>query len=652
MSTAPIDYDALAKQAGALSSQSGGAAPIDYDALAKQSGAISSQASAPEAPEDNKPGFLSELYGNTVKPIVDVYHDYAKHTGENSAKYGVLSGFPAALQTVGDVSGGISDSFMNAAGKTIDAAKRRDFGRAIQQAPGVVPFVGPAVVRVGEQVESGNYPAALGGVTGLAASLAAPKIPALAGKAATAVKAFSPMESLSGLNRMAPEQLVTRGLRGSVPQGRTNFYQNLSTSMPAIKAVEGAYGKPIESLDDLVGTPQKPGAIQMAKRANRAEFDQLLGPHQAMGTQINLSPVADAIESSISDKTKLENPGEAQRIQAIADKYRKPFPVDTVDSLLRSTNAELNGYYAKNPAARRVASAANPDTALLDAQGQALRKAFYDYLDAPQQGAAARQLQHEYGTLSELEDAMQKRKNVALRQAPDSLSEQLAKWSSMGDILGGGAKMLVHPVAGVADIMTGLAKAKVAKWIREQQATDSLIKRAFANHTTPRISVNFPPPVQPAGLLGPGPIITPPPIDTSGNIPGAGPRYGAGLSPNIGNRQLPAGRNIITTPPPPDASGALPFEPQRNPGYWNPELAPRQKTLGPAEMHPIQSDLGSSAGDAAADRLVPVVHPRTGQVAHVPEWALKGDKPPIIVRSKSNPSVRMVLKEGQWQPLP
>ena len=62
MGTQPIDYDALAKQAGALSSKP---ANVDYDALAKQAGAISS------APEEQG-GFWSALkedLGNLAKSL-------------------------------------------------------------------------------------------------------------------------------------------------------------------------------------------------------------------------------------------------------------------------------------------------------------------------------------------------------------------------------------------------------------------------------------------------------------------------------------------------------------------------------------------------------------------------------------------------------
>jgi hypothetical protein len=294
------------------------------------------------------------------------------------------------------------------------------------------------------------------------------------------------------------------------------------------------------------------------------------------------------MERSVSAKTKLENPAEAARIQAVAEKYRKGFSVDTVDELLRSTNAELNSYYGKNPAARGVAAAANPDTAMLDAQGQALRDVFYKHLDAPGGGAAARQLQKEYGTLSELQDAMEKRKNVALRQAPDSLSEQLAKWDGLGDALKAGGKMLTgRPLSALGDVLTGLGKAKMAKWLKEQQATDNLIRRAFANHNTPRIAPDLPPPQAPprgpAGLLGSGPIVTPPPVDTSGPVPGGGPRMGMGMSPNV-----------------------------------EPEGAPPKMLRG--------------ASPGMPEQVKPTVAEGT------------------VVRHKLDPTVRMVFKNGEWHP--
>jgi hypothetical protein len=72
MSTTPIDYTALAKQAGAVSSQpaptASSSAPVDYTALAKQAGAVSSQP-APSTPDQ---GILSKV------------GDFAKGTAEGA----------------------------------------------------------------------------------------------------------------------------------------------------------------------------------------------------------------------------------------------------------------------------------------------------------------------------------------------------------------------------------------------------------------------------------------------------------------------------------------------------------------------------------------------------------------------------------------
>src|SRR6185437_783303 len=102
--------------------------------------------------------------------------DYSKRVQENQPKYGLASGFPAVAQTLSDVGSGIVGSTSNAVNKTGEALKKGDYIHALQQAPGVVPLIGPSAVQVGEDVEKGNYGGALGGATGLGLSMAAPKI--------------------------------------------------------------------------------------------------------------------------------------------------------------------------------------------------------------------------------------------------------------------------------------------------------------------------------------------------------------------------------------------------------------------------------------------------------------------------------------------
>ena len=575
------------------------------------------------AQNSEKPGFWSELYGNTLKPLADLYHDYAQHTTENTPKYGLLAGFPAAAQTLGDVSGNIRNSFVDAAKKTGAALKQGDIGHAIQQSPGMVPFVGPAAVRIGEQVEQGNIPAALGGTTGLAATLAAPKIPGVIGDAASAVRDFNPLEAVTGINKIPPEQMVMKALRGSVPAGKTNFLPNLSKSMPEIKAVEPQLGKPIESLDDLVGTQTQPGAIQLAKQGLWNQYNQMMASQGQMGKQVDLSPVADAMQNSVSTKTRIENPQIVSKINQTADQYRNNYSIQDVDALLHDTNDELNSYYLKNPAAQRVAAGSNPDTAMLDAQGRALRNSLYEALDNPGGGAAARELMQRYGTLTELEDALYKRKNVALRQAPIDLSQNIAKWQSMGDFgraLSSAADLKFGTA--IQNTASGLMKTKVANWIKEQQTTDALLKRAFENYTGQPAPINMPPPITPAGLLGPAPIKMPGAPDPSGPIQGhPGPYMGRGMSPSIGTRTLPAGPRIFNQSGAPDTSGPVPGGPYPNSG-----ISPNYRQLPSPSQVPSQ---GFATG--TTNNLVPIQHPVTGQIEYVPDWMAQNPPPPNLM---------------------
>lgn len=71
----PVDYAALAKQAGAVSSQPSGGGSIDYAALAKQAGAVSSTSPAQQHSPGPGSRFLSGLYESTIGPAVEA----AKH---------------------------------------------------------------------------------------------------------------------------------------------------------------------------------------------------------------------------------------------------------------------------------------------------------------------------------------------------------------------------------------------------------------------------------------------------------------------------------------------------------------------------------------------------------------------------------------------
>lgn len=328
------------------------------------------------------------------------------------------------------------------------------------------------------------------------------------------------------------------------PSRATGFPETLERSMPEMKLSEQQTGKPINNIDDALG------ALQHAKQRVWSQYEQMAGPQRAMGATVDLNPVADAIEGSISDKLKLENPQAAAALQAQADKYRARFPLQKAESFLKTTNAELNSYYAKNPAAKRVAASGNPDTAALEAQSKAYRDAIYNTLDDGSEGAAPREIKQRYGALMQLEDNLERRRTVAARQQPESLSEQIGKWSAVGQAVKGGLRMMGGDVTGAADVGAAIAQRKAASMLKEAQTTDALIRRAFRNYDKAPAPVNIPQQPTPAGLLGRGPTVTPPPPDPSKVTVTTGPPLKPQAAPP--SRQLP--RGAIRTPVPPDPS--------------------------------------------------------------------------------------------------
>jgi hypothetical protein len=262
------------------------------------------------------------------------------------------------------------------------------------------------------------------------------------------------------------------------------FKPSLDRSMPELRATEVEMGKRIENLPDLLD------AIQLSKKRVWGQYGDLAAKSGAGDARVDLSPVADAIEATISPKLLLENPKAAKSIIALAKRYRAAVPFQQAESMLKTTNAELDGYYAKYPTGQRKALAGNPEIAVKEAQATKLRDIVYTALDSAGEGAAPRELKQRYGALMNLEKEVYRRQNVAERQQPDSLSEQVGKWSAVGQAAKGGMRLLTGDLGGAADIASAVAQRKAATWLKEQQTTDALIRSAFQNYGRTPTPVN------------------------------------------------------------------------------------------------------------------------------------------------------------------
>jgi len=166
MATPTIDYDALAKKAGAISSQP---AAVDYSALAKQAGAISS------TPGEEKPGALSRfgtgLYESTVGPAVQAI-SHPIDTAVGMAKQ--VFGLPELQQVHQHIANG---DFGAGALKLLEYAQQGPQGRMARD----------IVQPMAQDVKEGNYAGAAGRGVGTALTLGAPELPKVVKGAGRAV---------------------------------------------------------------------------------------------------------------------------------------------------------------------------------------------------------------------------------------------------------------------------------------------------------------------------------------------------------------------------------------------------------------------------------------------------------------------------------
>ena len=393
------------------------------------------QAMTPPQSLPGKAGFLVEQAAEFGVPLARIAR--------------ITKGAPLLKRMMADAAASTAVAGVQSGGETGNMALAGTVGAAI-------PGVGAGLRLVKSTAQKAAAGAAEGG---------------LGGAVAQAVRTTTPMSS---------KAMLVSGLK---PRNtRVNFEQALDAAMPEIKASEAVLGKPIAGIDDLLK------ATEIAKKRIRADYDAIADPMRDKGSLVDLTPVADAMEASIPYKVRLENPdnpaahfpGIVTKLIQQAKVYRGQFKLEQAEQLLKETNAELEAFYNKFPLAQRRALLADPEVARLNAQAKTLRDAIYKTLDSEGQTGAARALNRTYGQLLEIEDTAVRRANVAKRQQPESLNEQFSKARAAGEIARGGIKILRGDLMGAADIAAGKAMRDAAKFMKEQQTTDALIRRAFA----------------------------------------------------------------------------------------------------------------------------------------------------------------------------
>lgn len=402
---------------------------------------------------------------------------------------------------------------------------------------------------------------------------------------------------VKSLARVDPTTAMVKALRPT--PSNSGFTENLSESLPYIKS---AASGPIRSNEDLIA------ATKNAVSGHQGSLDAWLDRGRRMGLQISGDPIVTATEGALSSAMKMENPGQASAIiYQIRKAYgAKKLSVDQMRQLLKDKNAELDSFYDKSTGKQNSTVTSGAPQAVVKAQRDAIADTLYKALDPENQGAGPRSIQRQTGNMMELSDAATRRKNAIASEKPISKLGVIGKRATALLDLPGKA-LHGNVEEGLSNLFHGPAGT-----------SDPLIRRAFSavGESKP---LPTPGPFEPRGLLGPAPIATPPPADTSGPIPfmrqpeWSQPQSVRLLGPARGNPVTPSSGKPIATPAPEGSfpkSGPLPTIFPKGSGTNRLLESPKQFPSG-----------GFSTG--TTNDLVPIKHPVTGQIEYVPKWTIQ-----------------------------
>lgn len=397
------------------------------------------------------------------------------------------------------------------------------------------------------------------------------------------------------VRRFMPEEPLTMIVQAVKPRNsQINFQSNIADAAPRVKAIATEFNMPLDSLDDVVR------ATSVAKKVVRKQFDDVAGPMR--DTRVDLTPVAIAQAKSIPRSLAIDNPAAYKRALERAGMYRREVSLEEAEVLLREANAQLEGHFAKFPMSQRKQLLADPRIAAIAARAEAYRAAIYGALDHPSLPASARELNRHYGRLMEFEDALLRRQNVARRQQPESLAEQIGGIAAAGQYARGGARVLHGDMGGVVDIVGARATREAARFLKERQTTDALLRRAFAQM---KPAPAFGPARPVAGYIPRGTIPLPEDIAAANATgPVADPSYARGVPAQPARREpralLPssttATRTIEARPSPQDD-----YIKPRQSGDYNPTIT---ALAGPVAAAGVPDDPESNLDEAARIALM------------------------------------------------
>jgi hypothetical protein len=295
--TQTVDYDALAKQAGAISSMP------DYDTLAKQAGAISSTAPASAAPQP--PGYFKRLGQSLGLPTsMDELKAAQPSTAEIIGGPAVTAGkmlWNYGKTAVKGVKEGAQEAYD--AGQNIAAGQpvlpnvaKAGYGLAHANLQ-ATPVIGPPVETAGQDVSAKNYRGALGGLTGVIAQLALASDPGQAAieKGASLVKAAPSkvVQAAKATGQVLKDAATPENIATAVGSGVGGYAGHLVGEPVGLGLAGGALGRVLgKSIAKRLATPPETPVLPGATLPETPAPELLQGNALSTGAQPAVDPSA------------------------------------------------------------------------------------------------------------------------------------------------------------------------------------------------------------------------------------------------------------------------------------------------------------------------------------------------------------------------
>lgn len=276
--------------------------------------------------------------------------------------------------------------------------------------------------------------------------------------------------------QLSPRQMLFKALK---PINRNlEFDKALTKGIPEIYEQSKLMSKPITDLESLIEV------LKATKERIWKPYEEFLGEAKAT---INGDDIAFAIMQSVKKRAALRHPGAVDSLREYVDRAYagQRIRIQDAEEYLQNANAELEAYYAKFPRARHVKEEADVGTSATLQEAAALRKAIYGKLDELSQiseamggkGIDAAKIKEVYGSLINLQGEAYRRVNVSRRLQPESLTEQMGNVRAAGKFALG--IVTKDPLAAAGAFAEAQATRAAAKWIKERNTSDYLVKRAF-----------------------------------------------------------------------------------------------------------------------------------------------------------------------------